>query len=632
MSTPTRYYVSTALPTTLSTGLGTTGNPSIASMPGTWPTKFPYTLLIDWGQTNAEAIQVTSAPTGTGPYTVPCTRGVDGTTAQSHSSGAQVVHGTSARDFAEPQAYIADTTVVPFPSGDTTGATDTAAIQAAINACPVGKRLKLQAGAPYITNAPLVCNKRIIIEGPDCGYGWGIYAGSYSPSGGQFEPTAQSGAVIQAATGWAQGAAVASALLLLTADSSHWITEGPVIRNVCFSGTTGTGSGGVNMTATADAILGYGPVVDVIMDNVMCMYVRGWGINSTNDPSTNAGASINTPGTWRVTRSVMYACVAGGVRSIFLSDSVWDDVLCIGNTGPGWVFTGGGNSIVTKCRAEWNGGHGFWLTGAWETGTGFFSSMLFNSCSTDANTGDGVRVDATAGNYIISFNGLNLHHDGNVSGGGTGSGFSIIQTAGAGLAFKVLIRNMMIITSKASFATSNPANGLTLNGTGVWIDIDSSFLIGVTAAVSITGTPARARFGIGVSYWTGASDSPTGTAAQGSNTPGDLTVGGTSYLSTANVFGPMNLQTNPITGITYLGVKEGTNTRQGTATLNGTTAVTVSTTAVTANSRIHLTTQLGAGTVGAPYVSARTAGTSFQIKSTVSGDTSTVAWTIFEPG
>jgi hypothetical protein len=79
-------------------------------------------------------------------------------------------------------------------------------------------------------------------------------------------------------------------------------------------------------------------------------------------------------------------------------------------------------------------------------------------------------------------------------------------------------------------------------------------------------------------------------------------------------------------------IAEGSNAKQGTLTLNGTTAVVVSNTSVTANSRIFLTTNLGAGTVGAPYVSARTPGTSFSVKSTIAGDTSTVAYFITEPG
>lgn len=80
-----------------------------------------------------------------------------------------------------------------------------------------------------------------------------------------------------------------------------------------------------------------------------------------------------------------------------------------------------------------------------------------------------------------------------------------------------------------------------------------------------------------------------------------------------------------------LRVKEGANAKMGTATLSGTTAVTVSTTAVTTTSRILLTINTPGGTPGSPYVFTRTAGTSFQIKSTGASDTSIVAWMIVEP-
>lgn len=78
-------------------------------------------------------------------------------------------------------------------------------------------------------------------------------------------------------------------------------------------------------------------------------------------------------------------------------------------------------------------------------------------------------------------------------------------------------------------------------------------------------------------------------------------------------------------------VKEGTNATMGIATLVAGT-VTVNTTKVTANSRIFLTIDGGTLTnVGATYVSARTAGTSFTISSTNVLDASNVAWIIIEP-
>jgi hypothetical protein len=78
-------------------------------------------------------------------------------------------------------------------------------------------------------------------------------------------------------------------------------------------------------------------------------------------------------------------------------------------------------------------------------------------------------------------------------------------------------------------------------------------------------------------------------------------------------------------------VKEGTNATMGVATLSAGSVV-VSTTKVTANSRIFLTTQGGTLTnVSDHYISARTAGTSFTITSLNILDASTVGWLIVEP-
>jgi hypothetical protein len=77
-------------------------------------------------------------------------------------------------------------------------------------------------------------------------------------------------------------------------------------------------------------------------------------------------------------------------------------------------------------------------------------------------------------------------------------------------------------------------------------------------------------------------------------------------------------------------IKEGTNATMGSATLVA-GAVTVSTTKVTANSRIFLTSNTDGGTPGWVRVSARTAGTSFTITSSSGSDTSTIAWIIVEP-
>lgn len=80
-----------------------------------------------------------------------------------------------------------------------------------------------------------------------------------------------------------------------------------------------------------------------------------------------------------------------------------------------------------------------------------------------------------------------------------------------------------------------------------------------------------------------------------------------------------------------LAIKEGVNAKQGVTAAMTAGSIVVSTTAVTANSRILLTAQTIAGTQGALGVSARTAGTSFTITSSSNTDTSTVGWFISEP-
>lgn len=79
-----------------------------------------------------------------------------------------------------------------------------------------------------------------------------------------------------------------------------------------------------------------------------------------------------------------------------------------------------------------------------------------------------------------------------------------------------------------------------------------------------------------------------------------------------------------------LKVQSGTNAKAGTAAAMTAGSVTVSTTAVTANSVIVASLKTAGGTVGAPFVSAVTPGTSFTLKSTSGTDTSVYNWIILE--
>jgi hypothetical protein len=87
--------------------------------------------------------------------------------------------------------------------------------------------------------------------------------------------------------------------------------------------------------------------------------------------------------------------------------------------------------------------------------------------------------------------------------------------------------------------------------------------------------------------------------------------------------------TGPITlaGTPAMKVPEGANACMGTVTMNGTSAVSVATTAISGNTRVHLTCQPGGtGTPGVLRVASITAGTGFTVVSTSSSDQTVVAW------
>ncbi len=103
---PRRYYSSTAVATTLSASANnSTTSITVTALSG-YPVSTPWTAIIDPDTASEEVVTVTNVA-GT---TLTVTRGVDGTTAVSHSAGAVFRHGVSGRDFDETNSHVNDTT------------------------------------------------------------------------------------------------------------------------------------------------------------------------------------------------------------------------------------------------------------------------------------------------------------------------------------------------------------------------------------------------------------------------------------------------------------------------------------------------------------------------------------------
>jgi hypothetical protein len=120
MTAVNRYYSSTAVDTTLATGISATATSITVSSVVGFPTSYPYTLAIDYDTSSEELVNVVGASgttliVGTTVGVADITgRGVDqgSTYRQAHNAGAVVKHVISGRDLREPQEHIAATTSV----------------------------------------------------------------------------------------------------------------------------------------------------------------------------------------------------------------------------------------------------------------------------------------------------------------------------------------------------------------------------------------------------------------------------------------------------------------------------------------------------------------------------------------
>lgn len=272
------------------------------------------------------------------------------------------------------------------------------------------------------------------------------------------------------------------------------------------------------------------------------------------------------------------------------------------------------------------------------------SPSVGNSGTATLRTGDSTNTGAVSG-LLQMFSGDADATSGDVSirtGAATTRGSITFQDGTEGTAG--FIWTSKDTTGKGSWAAStgltNPTNATVLTGT------NNSYDLGATGDLwaNIWSTTTRAATVRGVnngslslvtSTTTASSNIAVTTGNGSAGNSGNITVTtGTATATRGSIsLSAAIVNSDTDIAVTTIGkglkVAEGSNGRMGTAVLVAGT-VTVSNTSVTANTRIFLTTQAAGGVQGF-LSSTRSAGTSFTINSSLSTDTSTIAWLLIEP-
>lgn len=367
------------------------------------------------------------------------------------------------------------------------GATDdTAAIQAALNAAPVGGTVYLPPPpVSYATSAPLTIPPQVRLLGP---------------AGTHIDATTCS---IKPLASFA-GAAVLLLVDQATGGYSLPNTDAK-IQNLTLDGSALTGT-------TIDGIQAQGYVHGVQLDNVQIRSMPNHGIGIVTNSSGTAYS-------WRGTRIVANACGGYGLN-VGLTDSTWIDLESIGCGKSGYFLGSSANTHFTNCRAEWNGQDGFTITGTQGGGTGS-GGATFVGCSTDRNAFNGVSVTSTGAAPLI-FTGLTLRRDGRSSTSAGYAGFSV----SAGATTPVIVNGAAVYpgTDDNGSGNASPQYGFSITGSSKNVALNAGFFQGISAGVHDDGTNTNWWRSPNILEATGPTSGQTFAAAYNWTTSGQGTI------------------------------------------------------------------------------------------------------------
>lgn len=393
-------------------------------------------------------------------------------------------------------------TVAPY-SADPTGILDsTTALQAAINACLPGGVVYLPRGV-YKTTATLDLKNGVSLLGDHASMmtGPGMTGSEYP-------------CYIQPAAGFTGSAIIQ---IIGDADGSHPNISGEQhLTNLMIDGSQLGGTG-------IDGLYARGNVQNVVLDNVTIRQMPNNGI------VTASRGDGTYPFSWRLHHVMIDNCHANGLLLTGNTDLTLDDVQAIGCWAQGMVLENCTNAQLQGCRAEWNGSHGYHITGAWGDWQGS-GGMQITGCSTDRNGQHGILIDAT-GNTPILLSALQLRRDGD-NGGLGGGGFAGLAILGATVPVTVDGVTCYPGVDDEGTSTNSPQYGVRLSGASTVL-LDDAILHADTAGLYDDGTNTLISLGTNIVTVAGPTTSTTRVLNPGSASTGKGIAGG-RYVAASN--------------------------------------------------------------------------------------------------
>lgn len=275
---------------------------------------------------------------------------------------------------------------------------------------------------------------------------------------------------------------------------------------------------GGNLAAGVDGIQAKGNVQNVALRDVTIRRFPNSGIYC----GLEGGIA---PYSWRMHRVMLDNNHAHGMFGERMVDLTAVDCQAIGNWSNGWMLQNAANSQMVGCRAEWNGNHGFYLSGDWGDGAGS-GGMLLSGCSTDRNGFNGVFLDCTGTPPIVISN-LMTRRDGR-NGGTGGGGYAGLAVNGA--TTPVIIgdwSNFPGVDDGGGSTNSPDYGGVFTNAE--YVQIDNSYLHAAVGGINHDGN-GTVRVGADVAFAVGTTD----TFTRGFAPSGDIIVAASNSRSKSN--------------------------------------------------------------------------------------------------